>query len=66
MTETTTAPEGMEAPKRSRPIWLVVVIVLIVVCCCCAALLVPIAWITGDQVLRVLGIAQMTVSVLPA
>lgn len=66
MTETTTAPEGMETPKRSRPIWLIVLIVLVVVCCCCAALAVPIAWMSGDQVLRSLGLAQVAGSVLLA
>jgi hypothetical protein len=52
MAESTTSPESLTAPKRSRPIWLVVLIVLLVVCCCCAALSIPVAWFTGDSVLQ--------------
>jgi flagellar basal body-associated protein FliL len=60
MTDATAAPEGVEAPKRSRPIWLIVLIVLVVVCCCCAALAVPIAWFAGDSALEMLGLARVT------
>lgn len=54
MTEPTSpSVEPMAAPKRSRPIWLVVLIVLVVVCCCCAALsvLTVSLWNFGDQLL---------------
>lgn len=58
MTESTTSPESMNAPKRSRPIWLVVLIVFLVVCCCCAALsaLTVALWNFGDQLLGVAGL----------
>ena len=59
MSESTTGPEGLNAPKRSRPIWLVVLIVLVVVCCCCAALtaLTTALWNFGDQLLGVTSLA---------
>ncbi len=55
MSEMSTAPEGIDAPKKSRPVWLVVLVVLIVVCCCCAALaaLTGALWNFGDQLLGV-------------
>jgi len=59
MTESNVPPEVAPAPKRSRPVWLIVLIVVLVVCCCCAAMAVPIAWFTGDSVLKTLGLAQV-------
>jgi low affinity Fe/Cu permease len=65
MTETMMAPESMGAPKRSRPIWLVVLIVLVVVCCCCAALLALTGalWNFGDQLF---GLGYLLGTALPA
>lgn len=65
MTETSTAPEGIDAPKKSRPVWLVVLVVLVVVCCCCAALaaLAGAMWNFGDQLL---GVAALLGTSLPA